>query len=54
MWKLSESISDGMQEGRFPCTHVAERAKHIATPKKKVEKTTISDVVAEPYLGCKE
>jgi hypothetical protein len=43
-----------MQEGRFHCTHVAERAKQIATPKKKVKKTMISDVVAEPYLGCKE
>lgn len=33
--------------------YVADNAKHIATPKKKVEKTTISAVVALSYLGCK-
>lgn len=34
-------------------TYVADKAKHIATPKKKVENTTISAVFAVPYLGCK-
>lgn len=32
-------------------THVADSAKHIATPKKKDEKTRMSAVDAELYLG---
>lgn len=32
-------------------THTADRRKHTATPKKNVEKTIISAVVAEPYCG---
>ena len=35
-------------------TYVADSAKHIATPKKKVENTTTSAVVAVSYLGCRE
>jgi hypothetical protein len=34
-------------------TYVADSEKHIATPKKKVEKTTMSAVVAVLYLGSK-
>jgi hypothetical protein len=34
-------------------SYVADNAKHIATPKKKVENTTTSAVDAEGYLGCK-
>lgn len=35
-------------------SYVADRAKHIATPKKKVEKTMMSAVVAEAYRGWRD
>lgn len=35
-------------------TYIAERVKQIATPKKNVENTTTSAVVAVAYLGCKD
>jgi hypothetical protein len=45
------SISVGYDENDIG-TYVAERAKQIATPKKKVENTTMSAVDAVSYLGC--
>lgn len=32
-------------------TYIADRKKHIETPKKNVENTTISAVLAVPYRG---
>jgi hypothetical protein len=42
-----------MGEGRVK-TYVADNAKHIATPKKKVENTRMSAVEAVLYRGCNE
>jgi hypothetical protein len=42
------------EKQRSGAWYVADSAKQIATPKKKVENTTTSAVVAVAYLGCKE
>jgi len=34
-------------------SYIADNAKHIATPKKKVENTMMSAVDAEEYRGCR-
>ena len=44
----------GVSGGGRDKTYVADSAKHIATPKKNVENTTTSAVVAVSYLGCRE
>lgn len=48
---VSSWIPERQRHGAW---YVADSAKQIATPKKKVENTTTSAVVAVPYLGCKE
>lgn len=53
--KTASHVSFWMSEKqRRGAWYVADSAKQIATPKKKVENTTTSAVVAVPYLGCKE
>lgn len=53
--KTASHVSFWMPEKqRRRAWYVADSAKQIATPKKKVENTTTSAVAAVPYLGCKE